>query len=762
MSTSPTRSQSETFSEPSAIPTSTSMSEYPDRPLLFKNDDDTSSMISHVDENNENEAVAPLVSSIVGDQTDHKTTNLETLMHLIKGNIGAGILAFPYALSKAGILFGPIAFWIMGIMTLYCMHQLLRCHDYYRYITSREKCDFGDIMRYTLATCRWKWVHRYAKLGKFVIDGFIVITQLGFCCVYFVFVPASIKQVVDHYFHHSPPIQIYQFIMLILVIGFSMIRSLKVLAPFSLAANIMTIGGLFIITQYIVRDHIPLNQLPLITSASDWPVFFASAMYVFEGIALVLPIRQKMKEPESYGGWTGILNIGILLVTIMYFVIGFFGYLRYGSKALGSITLNLPNDNKLYQFTKIMYAVAIFLTYNLQFYVPFSLLWPRLCRKILYKYSGQTVNKWEHAFRIGLIFITFIIAALIPNLGLVISLVGAVASTALSVIFPPICESITFWPDSLGRYKWQLILNFLIISFGLYVFIAGTTLSLSNIVTCIRDGAQYMNNWFTSTLQTVREQSLNALEFVRKDLSEFTTTVKTDAEGYLNKIKQQPVSDLGINQFVSKFSNSVTSDNNNNGKSTISSAPFDRLHNERIRIQNDESTYLMDPTPIESYQSWREKTDFNIDKRKGEIAQLLIDVPHIRSFYARFVPACTTHNDFWCRYYYHLYKLDEDETRRLNLLKRAHEICNDNNENDWDEPNDESKSAILTCETKENDTRDNWDREFDETNLATSDINTIQSNQCNETMPFENSTSLVTTTSKKIDNEFDDEWETWS
>ncbi|CAF2594139.1 unnamed protein product [Rotaria sp. Silwood2] len=278
--------------------------------------------------------------------------------------------------------------------------------------------------------------------------------------------------------------------MLILVIGFSMIRSLKVLAPFSLAANIMTIGGLFIIMQYIVQDHIPLNKLPLITSASDWPVFFASAMYVFEGIALVLPIRQKMKEPESYSGWTGILNIGILLVTIMYFVVGFFGYIRYGSKALGSITLNLPNDNKLYQFTKIMYAVAIFLTYNLQFYVPFSLLWPRLCRKILYKYSGQTVSKWEHAFRIGLIFITFIIAALIPNLGLVISLVGAVASTALSVIFPPICESITFWPDSLGRYKWQLILNILIISFGLYVFIAGTTLSLSNIVTCIRDGAQ--------------------------------------------------------------------------------------------------------------------------------------------------------------------------------------------------------------------------------------------------------------------------------
>jgi hypothetical protein len=39
--------------------------------------------------------------------------------------------------------------------------------------------------------------------------------------------------------------------------------------------------------QYVVRSHLPLNEFPLITKATDWPVFFASAMYVFEGIALV-------------------------------------------------------------------------------------------------------------------------------------------------------------------------------------------------------------------------------------------------------------------------------------------------------------------------------------------------------------------------------------------------------------------------------------------------------------------------------------------
>lgn len=53
-----------------------------------------------------------------------------------------------------------------------------------------------------------------------------------------------------------------------------------------------------------------------------------------------------------------------------------------------------------------MYAIAIFLTYNLQFYVPFTLLWPRVCRRILWRYTDQTKAKLEYVFRIGLILIT--------------------------------------------------------------------------------------------------------------------------------------------------------------------------------------------------------------------------------------------------------------------------------------------------------------------------------------------------------------------
>ena len=36
------------------------------------------------------------------------TTNLQTMMHIFKGNIGPGILAMPYAFSKVGLIPGMI------------------------------------------------------------------------------------------------------------------------------------------------------------------------------------------------------------------------------------------------------------------------------------------------------------------------------------------------------------------------------------------------------------------------------------------------------------------------------------------------------------------------------------------------------------------------------------------------------------------------------------------------------------------------------
>ena len=69
-------------------------------------------------------------------------------------------------------------------------------------------------------------------------------------------------------------------------------------------------------------------------------------MFTFEGIGVVLPIENQMKTPEDMRGWNGVLNMNMAMVTSLYMAVGFFGYLKYGEDVLGSITLNLPSDER--------------------------------------------------------------------------------------------------------------------------------------------------------------------------------------------------------------------------------------------------------------------------------------------------------------------------------------------------------------------------------------------------------------------------------
>lgn len=53
-----------------------------------------------------------------------------------------------------------------------------------------------------------------------------------------------------------------------------------------------------------------------------------------------------MANPEAFGGWNGVLNTGMMIVTCLYTAVGFFGYLKYGDKVkIGSLTLILPQKD---------------------------------------------------------------------------------------------------------------------------------------------------------------------------------------------------------------------------------------------------------------------------------------------------------------------------------------------------------------------------------------------------------------------------------
>ncbi|KAL6953110.1 hypothetical protein U1Q18_048996 [Sarracenia purpurea var. burkii] len=152
------------------------------------------------------------------------------------------------------------------------------------------------------------------------------------------------------------------------------------------------------------------------------PLYFGTAIYAFEGISLVLPLENNMETPQDFGGYTGVLNTGM-------------------------------------------------------FYVPMSIIWPTLSQR----FPTEVTKKYgEYVVRVVLIMFTFVLAAVIPNLSSVISLVGSVSSSMLALIFPPLIELVTFWDAGISRYT--IAKDIFIALFGLLGFVAGSYTSILNIL----------------------------------------------------------------------------------------------------------------------------------------------------------------------------------------------------------------------------------------------------------------------------------------
>lgn len=73
-------------------------------------------------------------------------------------------------------------------------------------------------------------------------------------------------------------------------------------------------------------------------------------------------------------------------------------------------------------------------------------------------------------------------AATLPQLEQVIGLEGAFFYSFLGLIAPTTLDLIFNWEKDLGKYKWVLIKDVLLIVFGLFVLIAGVTQSIREII----------------------------------------------------------------------------------------------------------------------------------------------------------------------------------------------------------------------------------------------------------------------------------------
>eukprot|EP00118_Oscarella_pearsei_P007050 m.33310 g.33310 ORF g.33310 m.33310 type:complete len:481 (+) comp31799_c0_seq6:141-1583(+) len=441
----------------------------------------------------------------------HPITNWQAFVHLVKMNVGPGILGLPFAVRHGGLLLGSIGLLVMAVFTISCMALLVHCSHILRgRIGNVGALDYGQVALLAALPFSAKW----AKLFQRAIDLLLVFGQFGVCCIFFVFISDNLVQVLKACgvnFGDLSEDNSARIIMAVLLIPLALvncIRDLDKLAWISTVANLLIVLGLAAIYIFTL-GHLnlpangvyggPIKDLPLVAPVSQWPIFFGTALYSLGGIGAVLPVENKMKTPKSA---MTVLICAMIVANVFFISLGICGYLCFGENVQGSVTLNLPCSKPgdwIYSVVKLYYAAAVAMTYVLQFYIPATIIEASMG----WTYLGEA--HWtrrrcisSYLFRTLSVAGTCVLAVVIPKLGLFISFIGSVTGSILLFVFPPIVYVLTIANEQHHkagcRHILMCIFCFTMFLTGLAGFGLGSYTSLDSIFIAFSGNATSTNS----------------------------------------------------------------------------------------------------------------------------------------------------------------------------------------------------------------------------------------------------------------------------
>jgi len=414
---------------------------------------------------------------------DKRSSSTYTLMFIIRTFVGTGILAMPYAFRNLGLILGFTGIIVCWMIMTYSLYLLVECAVVIERKCKKKDLGFGEVME-EATRMGPKCFQKCVATGRNIVNGLVVSMQFGCCCVYIVFIADNLKEVFNEEFDINWPNKRYICIMSPIFLLLASIRQINILAKFAVFGNLVFMAGFVIIMQHVAHDFIPLKELPWVVEAKDWPRGFATAVFAFEGICLVLPLRSKMRNQEDYMGCNGVLLTSMYLVLILYECLGFYGYLRFGAHVHATISVDLPHE-PLYIALKILFPLVIFVSYAVQYFVIVDIVYLHPDNGLISKVAsnGRSTLLWEYVFRISISILTIIFALVVPMLGSLMELVGALLGMTLSVTLPhAIVLLVRYSENDMGCCKWRIPFHMLFIIFGLFMAGIGTFTTVQDVI----------------------------------------------------------------------------------------------------------------------------------------------------------------------------------------------------------------------------------------------------------------------------------------
>ena len=174
-------------------------------------------------------------------------------------------------------------------------------------------------------------------------------------------------------------------------------------------------------------------------------------------------LEASLKKPKKYKSAT---NITFVFNNISKIAFAICGYLTYVENTQQEITGNIVKFKPLPQIIRIAILFFTFFTVPLQSFVAFELI------DDTFQNYFPMVNKklWLLITRLMFMLLALFIAVMIPHFGLVVSLIGSIRGTMITLILP--CTFYVLLKNhDIKLYK--LVISYIIIIFGIFAGVLG-------------------------------------------------------------------------------------------------------------------------------------------------------------------------------------------------------------------------------------------------------------------------------------------------
>nr|XP_002128881.1 BSD domain-containing protein 1 isoform X1 [Ciona intestinalis] len=289
------------------------------------------------------------------------------------------------------------------------------------------------------------------------------------------------------------------------------------------------------------------------------------------------------------------------------------------------------------------------------------------------------------------------------------------------------------------------------------------------------------NSWWGSWYDSAKKKLVETNEFIARDLKEFTQVVKDDTSKFVAQTAISMKDQLNIKANVeeaseatkvvatsiSGFLGSVVKhvtpsppDQDENADSTmfvgtqsgmkVISPAEARL----FSIQTDPATYCNEPDNTPEFHQWLET--FELSEKKEELSLLMLDYKEVRTLYTRLVPDAVSHVDFWQRYFYKKYCLDEAEKRRALLVERAAKKETELSWGDDDDYDCVESDVVMVIPPVVNDVTKETDDVTKETDDVTKETDDVTKETDDVIVEADDVTTKVTANTDDVINKVDD------